>query len=112
MSAIGNSPFAFSPATINIAGSTLSFTAATSVPSAVQSTAGQDTYLVSNSGSSVVQLGVASTQAAASTNASTLANSIPLLPGTTQVLVLGRNQWFTGYSASAAVVYVTPGSGI
>jgi hypothetical protein len=108
MSSLANTLPSFAP----LAGSTLSFAAATVVPSPVQSTAGLDTYLVSNSGAAVVQLGIGTTSGAASTNAASVATCIPLLPGTTQVLTLGRNLWFTGYSASTGTVYVTAGAGI
>lgn len=108
MSILANTLASFAPA----AGSTLSFAAATVVPSAVQSTAGLDTYLVSNSGAAVVQLGIGTTAGTAATNAASVATCIPLLPGTTQVLTLGRNLWFTGYATSSSTVYVTAGAGI
>lgn len=108
MSILANTLASFAPA----ANGTISFIASVIVPSAVQSTAGLDTFLVSNSGSQVVQLGVGTTAAAAATNAASVATCIPLLPGTTQVLTLNRNSWFTGYASASSTVYITAGAGL
>lgn len=101
-------------------GPTVAFTANTSAPTAVQasnyepsSMAGQ--YRVINAGSQTVFLGVGSTAANALANAtviSTSGNSIPLLPGTDEILSFGINSYFTGITASStSQIYITPGNG-
>ena len=61
----------------------------------------------------MVFLGVGTSSALAVTAASTLATSIPLLPGAVEVIRFAPNLYFTGLSASStATVYVTQGIGI
>jgi len=106
-----NSPFTPS-------GNTVVFTAATSAPSAIQaisSTLGGNQYRVINSGNVVVFLGLGNTSTNATSNATiitTTGSSIPLLPGTDEILTFVPNAYFTGItSSSTANVYITPGDG-
>ena len=101
-------------------GPTVAFLANTSAPSPVQasnyepaSMAGQ--YRVINAGSQTVFLGVGSTSANATSNATvvtTSGNAIPLLPGTDEILSFGFNAYFTGVTSTGnAQIYITPGNG-
>lgn len=99
-------------------GNTVTFTASTSSPSPVQavsSTLGGNQYRVINSGNVTVFLGVGNSSTNATSNAaviSTTSPSLPLLPGTDEILTFTPNAWFTGItSANTAVIYVTPGDG-
>ena len=105
---------AFSPQ-----GNTITFTANTAAPAAVQAVgigAGTNAYEILNAGNVTVFLGTGNTAALANTAAVVVANSqpaIPILPGTDKVLTLGPNAYFTGITVSGtAVVYVTPGEGL
>ena len=109
-----NSQIAFAPL-----GPTVSFLAATPTPpTAAQATTNTGetptgVYRVVNSGTVTVFLGVGTSSALAVTAASTLATSIPLLPGAVEVIRFAPNLYFTGLSASStATVYVTQGIGI
>ena len=100
-------------------GNTVVFTAAATAPTAVQSTnlnLGATQYRIINSGTVVVFLGVGDTAASANTNAVVVTSSqfsIPLLPGTDEVLTFNANSYFTGITSSGtAVVYVTAGDGM
>ena len=100
-------------------GNTVVFTAATSAPTAVQATnlnLGATQYRIINSGNVVVFLGVADDAATAANNAVIVTSSqfsIPLLPGTDEVLTFNANSYFTGITSSGtAVVYVTAGDGM
>ena len=106
-----NAPFTAS-------GNTVTFTANTSAPSAVQAsstTLGGTQYRVVNAGTVVAFLGVGQTQSAAQTNAvvvSTTANSLPMLPGTDEIITFTPNAWFTAITSSGtATIYITPGDG-
>ena len=99
-------------------GNTVVFAAATSAPTpvkAISSTLGGNQYRVINSGTVIAYLGVGNTAANATANAvvvSTTASSIPLLPGTDEILTFTPNAYFTGItSTSSANVYITPGDG-
>jgi len=99
-------------------GNTVVFAAATSAPTPVQAistTLGGNQYRVINSGTVIAYLGVGNTAANATANAvvvSTTASSIPLLPGTDEILTFTPNAYFTGItSTSSANVYITPGDG-
>ena len=99
-------------------GNTVVFSAATSAPTPVQAistTLGGNQYRVINSGTVIAYLGVGNTSANATANAvvvSTTASSIPLLPGTDEILTFTPNAYFTGItSTSSANVYITPGDG-
>ena len=99
-------------------GNTVVFAAATSAPTPVQaisSTLGGNQYRVINSGTVIAYLGVGNTSVNATANAvvvNTTASSIPLLPGTDEILTFTPNAYFTGItSTSSANVYITPGDG-
>ena len=102
-------------------GKSVTFTAATSAPTAVQASNYEGTslsgrYRILNSGASVVFLGIGRTAAEAAANATVLtssANCLPILPGAVEVFTFGLNSYFTGITASGtSVIYVTPGAGI
>lgn len=99
-------------------GKSVTFTAATSSPTAVQASNYEGTslsgdYRICNSGTAIVFLGVGRTTTEAAANASVLtssANCLPILPGATEIFKFGLNSYFTGITASGtSVVYVTPG---
>tara|TARA_R110000796_G_scaffold18686_2_gene56521 strand:+ start:718 stop:1059 length:342 start_codon:yes stop_codon:yes gene_type:complete len=101
-------------------GPTITFTAATpTAPTGFQApvhattntSAGQ--YRIINDSTVTVFLGVGATSAEAITAAGAIATSIPLLPGTDEVLRFSPFAFFTGKSSSgAATVYITPGQGL
>jgi hypothetical protein len=100
-------------------GNTVTFTAAASAPTAVQAPsagAATNAYRLLNTSTVTVFLGVGSTASGASNNAvtiSTTAASIPLLPGTDEILIFPPNSFFTGVTISGtAVIYITPGEGL
>jgi hypothetical protein len=102
-------------------GNTVTFTAnvSGSVPTPVQAVGlglGSNQYRCINSGSVTVFLGVGVTAANSTSNAvvvTTTAASIPLLPGTDEIITFTPNAYFTGITSSGtAVVYITPGDGI
>ena len=104
---------AFSPC-----GNTVAFIANTTVPTPVQAvstTLGGNQYLITNTGTVTVFLGVGNSSAQASNSAPSFTatgNSIPLLASTTQVFSFVPNAYFTGNATSACTVYVTPGDGL
>ena len=100
-------------------GNTVTFTAATTAPTAVQAvstTLGGNQYRIINAGNVTVFLGYGNTAASANTAAavvSTTGPAYPLLAGTDEILTFQPNAYFTGVtSASTAVIYVTPGDGL
>jgi hypothetical protein len=100
-------------------GNTVVFTAATTAPAAVQAastTLGGNQYRIVNPGSVTVFLGYGSTASEANTNASVVTSSgasLPLLPGTDEILSFVPNAYFTGVTSSGtASIYVTPGDGL
>lgn len=100
-------------------GNTVVFTAATSAPTPVQAlskTLGGNQYRIINSGNVTVFLGLGSTSANATSNAvvvTSTQSSIPLLPGTDEILSFVPNAYFTGITSSgSAAVYITPGDGL
>jgi len=99
-------------------GNTIVFVAASTAPSPVQcvsNTLGGNQYRVINSGTVIAYLGVGNSSANATANAvvvSTTASSIPLLPGTDEILTFAPNAYFTAItSTSTASVFITPGDG-
>ena len=104
-------------APFNPQGATVTFTSAATAPTPVQavsSTGAASNYLISNTGTTTVFLGVGVTAALATTNSATVTssgNAIPILAGTTQTLTFVANSYFTGTSTASCVVYVTPGDG-
>ena len=100
-------------------GNTVAFTADTTAPAPVQavsSTLGGNQYRIINSGTVTVFLGYGANAAAASSSATvvtTSGESLPLLPGTDEILTFVPNAYFTGITISGtANVYVTPGDGL
>ena len=98
-------------------GNTVAFIASTSAPTPVQaSTVGGagNQYLIQNSGTATVFLGVGSTAALANAAAATVTAtgpSIPLLAGTTQVFTFNTQSYFTGVASANSTVYITCGDG-
>jgi hypothetical protein len=101
-------------------GKTVAFTANTSAPTPVQAVnyeasgmSGQ--YRIINAGTQTVFLGFGSTAAEATASATVVTssgNSIPLLPGTDEILSFGFNAYFTGITATGnSQIYITPGNG-
>jgi len=103
-------------------GNTVTFLANTAAPTAVQVVQGLSTsvsfcqYRIFNSGQNLIFLGVGSSATIANNNATvvtTTANSIPVLPGSLEIVSLPANSYFTGITASGtSQIYVTPGLGI
>ena len=105
-------------------GNTVTFLANTTAPTPVQVVQGSANnvsfmqYRVFNSGTSLIFLGWGNTAATANTNAqvvSTTANTVPVLPGTLEILSLPCNTYMTAVVAantSTSQVYVTPGLGV
>ena len=100
-------------------GNTVAFTANVAAPTPVQAvstTLGGNQYRIINAGSVTVILGYGATSADASNNAAvvtTTGPSLPLLPGTDEILTFVPNAYFTGITASGtAQVYITPGDGM
>ena len=105
---------AFSPL-----GTTVSFTAASTVPTSAQAksaTGKQNSfqYRIVNAGTELVLLGVGVDDTAAKAAAASIAaGAIPLVPGAVEVLGFPAGSYFTGKTASGtSVVYVTPGEGL
>jgi hypothetical protein len=98
---------------------TTTFTAFITTPptpvQAVSTTLGCNQYRILNAGTVTVFLGVGRDAAGASANAvvvTSTATSIPLLPGTDEILTFVPNAYFTGITgSSSAVIYITPGDG-
>ena len=100
-------------------GNTVTFTAATAAPTPVQAlstTIGGNQYRIINNGTVIVFLGLGTTSSLANSNAaiiSTTGSSIPILPGTDEILSFVPNAYFTGITSSGtATIYVTPGDGL
>lgn len=97
-------------------GNTVTFTADTSAPTAVQAvstTLGGNQYRLINAGTSIVFLGYGTDAATAAANAGNVATSLPLLAGTDEILSFVPNAYFTGKTVSGnAVIYISPGDGL
>lgn len=100
-------------------GNTVAFTASTAAPTPVQAastTLGGNQYRIINAGVVTVFLGYGTTADEANTNAAIVTASgasLPILPGTDEILSFVPNAYFTGITAnSTAVIYVTPGDGM
>jgi hypothetical protein len=82
---------------------------------AVSSTLGGNQYRIINAGSVTVFLGYGTDGTSANSNAAiitTTGTSIPLLPGTDEILSFVPNAYFTGITASGnATIYITCGDG-
>ena len=100
-------------------GNTVTFTASTSAPTAVQAlstTLGGNQYRIINAGTVTVFLGYGTSASDASNNATVITSSglsFPLLAGTDEILTFQPNAFCTGITSSGnAAVYVTPGDGL
>ena len=100
-------------------GNTVAFTANVAAPTPVQAvstTLGGNQYRIINAGSVTVFLGYGATASDASNNAAvvtTTGPSLPLLPGTDEILTFVPNAYFTGVTSSGtAQVYITAGDGL
>ncbi len=100
-------------------GNTVTFTAASVAPTPIQAlstTSSGNQYRIINAGNVVVFLGVGVASADATANAVVVTStqgSLPLLPGTDEILSFVPNAYFTGITSSGtAVVYITPGDGM
>ena len=100
-------------------GNTVAFTANVAAPTPVQAvstTLGGNQYRIINAGSVTVFLGYGATASDASNNAAvvtTTGPSLPLLPGTDEILTFVPNAYFTGITSSgSAQVYITAGDGL
>lgn len=108
------SNIAFSPA-----GNTILVPAAAIAPAGVQAVGatGAGQYRIVNTGTIAVHLGVGSTAAQATANAvaavaGTPAKGVIVMPGAIEVLRFSDNAYFSGVSASAVSLYITPGQGM
>lgn len=101
-------------------GNTVVFTATTSPTSPVQAISnglGANQYrIVVPPGTNTVFLGFGITSAIATNNAVVITSStftLPLLPGTDEILTFLPNAYFTGITnAGSTAVYITPGDGV
>ena len=106
-----NAPF-------TVTGNTIVITATTPAPTAVQAvstTLGGNQYRIINSGSITAFLGFGANATIAATGANTptgtVANCLPLLPGTDEILTFIPNAFFSANASSSTVIYITPGDG-
>ena len=114
-----NSQIAFAPL-----GETIAITANATSPNGVQALVSERNkahstgqYRIVNAGTVIVHLGVGPTVAKAKANAEAAvsgnpAAGIPLLPGAVEILRFSDTSYFSGLSASAQTLYITPGQGI
>ena len=101
-------------------GNTVTFTASSSAPTPVQATCfgpGANQYrIIVPQGSYTVFLGFGTTATAANANAvvvTTPSFTIPILPGTDEILTFLPNAYFTAVTlAGSTSVYITPGDGV
>lgn len=101
------------------AGDTILVPAAAVAPTGVQATGsvGVGQYRIVNPGTIVVHLGVGATAVSATANAvaavaGTPGHGILLMPGAIEILRFSNDAFFSGVSASAVNLYITPGQGI
>ena len=110
---MGNMPF-------TPMGNTVVFTANTTAPTPVQVSGfgpGANQYrIIIPQGSNTVFLGFGTTAAAATSNAVVVTSTsftMPILPGTDEILTFLPNAYFTGITSSGSTsVYITPGDGV
>jgi hypothetical protein len=103
-------------------GNTIAFTATTSASTPVQAVSnglGSNQYrIVVPQGTNTVYVGYGVSAAAATTNAIVLTAgsssfTIPILPGTDEILTFLPNAYFSAITASGStLVFVTPGDGV
>ena len=99
-------------------GNTVTITAANPAPTPVQINGNQgwsNQYRIINAGTNVVFLGYGANAATATAGATApgtgLANCLPLLPGTDEIITFTGGAYFTGNASSSTVLYITPGDG-
>lgn len=103
-------------------GNTVTFTASTSASTPVQALSnglGSNQYrIVVPAGTDTVYVGYGTSSAAATANAvvltaGTSSFTIPILPGTDEILTFLPNAWFSAITAAnSTIVFVTPGDGV
>ena len=104
-------------------GNTVVFTAAATAPTPVQcegNSLGPTQYRIINAGTNTVFMGYGANASTATANAviptgggANSTFSIPLLPGTDEILTFMPNAYFTGVtSANTSVIYITCGDGM
>jgi len=103
-----------------VQGKTVTFTGDATAPAGVQALSNNDVRspqkMLTNAGTVAVFVGWGETSDAAKANA-ILPTGTPrygyyLLPSTQVVITAPPEAYFTGISASAAIVYITPGKGL
>ena len=106
-----NAPF-------TVTGNTIVITATTPAPAPVQAvstTLGGNQYRILNTGTVTAFLGFGANATIAATGANTptgtVANCLPLLPGTDEILTFTPNAYFSANASSSTVIYITPGDG-
>lgn len=99
-------------------GNTVTITAANPAPTPVQingNNGGSVQYRILNSGTNIAFLGFGTTSATATSGATSpgtgLANCIPLLPGTDEIITFMGNAYFTANASVSTTLYITPGDG-
>ena len=99
-------------------GNTVTITAANPSPTPVQvpgNNGWSNQYRVVNAGTNVAFLGYGATSAAATAGAnapgSGLANCVPLLAGTDEILTFNGGFYFTANASVSTTLYITPGDG-
>ena len=103
-------------------GNTVVFTANTAAPTPVQAISnglGSNQYRIvvpASSTVTMIYLGYGISSAIANTNAVVISSStftLPLLPGTDEILTFLPNAYFTGITSSGNLsVFITPGDGV
>lgn len=103
-------------------GNTVVFTANTAAPTPVQALSnglGSNQYRIivpASSTVTMVYLGYGVSSSAANTNAVVISSStftLPLLPGTDEILTFLPNAYFTGITAAGNTsIFITPGDGV
>lgn len=103
-------------------GNTVAFTANVTAPTPVQVTSntlgGNQYRIVVPQGTNTVYVGYGSTSSAAANNTVVLnsgssAFTIPILPGTDEILTFVPNAYFSAITASGvSLVFITPGDGL
>jgi hypothetical protein len=101
-------------------GTTVSFTAAVTVPTSAQAVSSAPTtrpayqYRIVNAGAELVLLGVGVDDTTAKAKAASIAaGAIPVVAGAVEVLGFPAGSFFSGKTAAnTSVVYVTPGEGL
>ena len=106
-----NAPF-------TVTGNTIVIVATNPAPTPVQAvslTLGGNQYRILNTGTLTAFLGFGANATVATNGAKTptgtVANCLPLLPGTDEILTFIPNAYFSANATSNTTIYVTPGDG-